>query len=136
MFSKTEELNYLTDLLLSASQWQCSENEPLSPLHLEVKDRIRRLTEQETINVVGVPSDQIEGREQREQNARERKSESNKKYHDKYKENKVRVDGKWVLREDAVQVPRANGVGWKWALKSAAQEAQEPPEDEHQCLSY
>lgn len=130
MFSKTEELNYLTDLLLSASQWQCSENEPLSPLHLEVKDRIRRLTEQETINVVGVPSDQIEGQEQREQNVRKRNS--NKKYHDKYKENKVRVDGKWVMKEDAIQVPRANGVGWKWALK----EAKEPPEDEHQCLSY
>lgn len=129
--NKTEELNYLTDLLLSASQWQCSENEPLSPLHLEVKDRIRRLTEQETIDVVGVPSDQIG----REQDVRERKSKSNKKYHDKYKENKVRVDGKWVLREDAVQVPRSNGVGWKWALKSA-QEAHEPLEDEHQCLSY
>ena len=62
--NKTEELNYLTDLLLSASQWQCSENEPLSPLQLEIKDRIRRLTEQETIDVVGVPSDQIDGREQ------------------------------------------------------------------------
>lgn len=131
--NKTEELNYLTDLLLSASQWQCSENEPLSPLQLEIKDRIRRLTEQETIDVVGVPSDQIDGREQ---DVRERKSRSNKKYHDKYKENKVRVDGKWVLRKDAIQVPRANGVGWKWALKEAVQEAQEPPEDEHQCLSY
>lgn len=133
MFSKTEELNYLTDLLLSASQWQCSENEPLSPLHLEVKDRIRRLTEQETINVVGVPSDQIEGQEQREQNVRERKSKSNKQYHDKYKKDRVRVDGKWVMREDAIQVPRANGTGWKWALK---EETHEPPEDEHQCLSY
>ena len=45
----------------------------------------------------------------------------------------MRVGKTWVLREDAVQVPRANGAGWKWALK---EEAKEPPEDEHLCLSY
>ena len=123
--NKTEELKYLVQLQSSALDWRLSENDDRDPIRLEVEQRISKLLGDEPVVIDG-----------REQNIRERKSESNKKYHDKYKENKVRVDGKWVLREDAVQVPRANGVGWKWALKSAAQEAQEPPEDEHQCLSY
>lgn len=130
MFSKMEELNYLTDLLLSASQWQCSENEPLSPLHLEVKDRIRRLTEQETINVVGVPSDQIHGQEQHEQDARECKSKPKKKFDDAeykrrwtegMKETHVRttVNGKtkWVKKEHVEKGPKSKGNGWRWCIK-------------------
>ena len=123
--NKTEELKYLVQLQSAALDWRLSENDDRDPIRLEVEQRIAKLLGEEPVVIDG-----------REQNVRERKSESNKKYHDKYKENKVRVDGKWVLRKDAIQVPRANGVGWKWALKSAAQEAQEPPEDEHQCLSY
>ena len=121
--NKTEELKYLVQLQSSALDWRLSEGDDRDPIRLEVEQRIAKL--------LGDDPEVVDGREQ---NIRERKSESNKKYHDKYKENKVRVDGKWVLREDAVQVPRANGSGWKWALKS--QEAQEAPEDEHQCLSY
>ena len=123
--NKTEELKYLVQLQSAALDWRLTENDDRDPIRLEVEQRIAKLLGEEPVVIDG-----------REQNVRERKSESNKKYHDKYKENKVRVDGKWVLRKDAIQVPRANGVGWKWALKSAAQEAQEPPEDEHQCLSY
>lgn len=119
-----EEICYLTDLLLQATRWQCSEGEQLDPLQLEVKDRLARLTGQPSINVENVPSDKVV--------QKERKANSNKKHHDKYKETHVRVGKTWVLREDAVQVPRANGTGWKWALK----ESQEPPEDEHHCLSY
>lgn len=123
--NKTEELKYLVQLQSSALDWRLSENDDRDPIRLEVEQRIAKLLGDEPVIIDG-----------REQNVRERKSKSNKKYHDKFKENRVRVDGKWVLRKDAIQVPRANGVGWKWALKSAAQEAQEPPEDEHQCLSY
>lgn len=119
--NKNEELKYLVQLQSAALDWRLSENDDRDPIRLEVEQRIAKLLGDEPVVIDG-----------REQNIRERKSKSNKKYHDKYKENKVRVDGKWVLREDAVQVPRANGAGWKWALK----EAQEPPEDEHQCLSY
>ena len=121
--NKAEELKYLVQLQSAALDWRLSEGDDRDPIRLEVEQRIAKL--------LGDEPEIIDGREQ---NARERKSKSNKKYHDKYKENKVRVDGKWVLREDAVQVPRANGAGWKWALKEEA--AQEPPEDEHQCLSY
>lgn len=116
MFSKTEELNYLTDLLLSASQWQCSENEPLSPLHLEVKDRIRRLTEQETINVVGIPSDQIEGREQNI-----RRTEQMNKARRKYQENKVRVGKSWYPRE-MVEKQMLGPNKFKWVLKQTSEQ--------------
>ena len=105
--NKTEELKYLVQLQSAALDWRLSENDDRDPIRLEVEQRIAKLLGEEPVVIDG-----------REQNVRERKSNSNKKYHDKYKENKVRVDGKWVLREDAVQVPRANGVGWKWALKS------------------
>jgi hypothetical protein len=121
--NKTEELKYLVQLQSSALDWRLSEGDDRDPIRLEVEQRIAKLLGEEPVVIDG-----------REQNARERKSKSNKQYHDKYKENRVRVNNKWVLREDAVQVPRANGVGWKWALKEEA--AQEPPEDEHQCLSY
>ena len=120
--NKAEELKYLVQLQSAALDWRLSENDDRDPIRLEVEQRIAKLLGDEPVVIDG-----------REQNVRERKSKSNKKAHDKYKENKVRVDGKWVLREDAVQVPRSNGAGWKWALKD---EAQEPPEDEHQCLSY
>lgn len=123
--NKTEELKYLVQLQSAALDWRLSENDDRDPIRLEVEQRIAKLLGDEPVVIDG-----------REQNVRERKSKSNKKYHDKFKENRVRVDGKWVLREDAVQVTRANGVGWKWALKKAVQDSQEPPEDEHQCLSY
>lgn len=120
--NKAEELKYLVQLQSAALDWRLSEGDDRDPIRLEVEQRIAKLLGDEPVIVDG-----------REQNARERKSISNKKYHDKYKEKRVRVDGKWVMREDAVKIPRANGSGWKWALK---EEAHEPPEDEHQCLSY
>ena len=123
--NKTEELKYLVQLQSAALDWRLSENDDRDPIRLEVEQRIAKLLGDEPVVIDG-----------REQNIRERKSNSNKKYHDKYKENKVRVDGKWVPREDAVKVPRANGVGWKWALKEAAQWTSEQPEYEHLCLSY
>lgn len=113
MFSKTEELNYLTDLLISSSQWQCSENEPLSPLHLEVKDRIRRLTGQQTINVVGIPSNQVE------QSVSKPTTESPK---DTWTHERVRVrfsDGKqhWAKREHCKKVQRTDRPNlWKWEI--------------------
>lgn len=114
MFSKTEELNYLTDLLLSSSQWQCSENEPLSPLHLEVKDRIRRLTGQQTINVVGVPSNQVE------HSVSKPSTDCSPK--DAWTHERVRVrfsDGKqhWAKREHCTKVQRTDRPNlWKWEI--------------------
>ena len=113
--NKAEELKYLVQLQSAALDWRLSENDDRDPIRLEVEQRIARLLGDRPVVVNG-----------REQNVRERKC--NKKYHDKYKEKRVRVANKWVLREDAIKVPRANGSGWKWALKT---EAQEPTEDEH-----
>ena len=111
--NKTEELKYLVQLQSAALDWRLSENDDRDPIRLEVEQRIAKLLGDEPVI--------IDGREQNVR-VRERKSKSNKKYHDKYKENRVRVDGKWVMRDDAVKVPRANGSGWKWALKTETPE--------------
>ena len=51
--NKSEELLYLSDLLLQASRWERSEGETLSGLELEVQDRMRRLTGINTIDADG-----------------------------------------------------------------------------------
>ena len=102
-----EEICYLTDLLLEATRWQCSEGERLDPLQLEIKDRLARLTGQPSVNVEGVPSDKVESKP------------SEKYYKAKWAEGRCRVDGKWVKKSDCIKVPRKDGSGWKWALKDS-----------------
>ena len=51
--TKSEELLYLSDLLLQASRWERSEGETLTGLELEVQDRMRRLTGVNTIDEDG-----------------------------------------------------------------------------------
>ena len=55
-----EEKNYLTNLLIDATAWQVSEGETRSAIELEVIDRIRKLNNMPSIDVVGTPSDQVE----------------------------------------------------------------------------
>lgn len=100
-----EEIVYLTDLLLQASRWQVSEGEELDPLHLEVKDRLARLTNQPSVNVEGIASDKI---------SKNRPSRSDS-VHFKNKAGKQI----WAPRSEVVKVVR-NGMGqpWCWRLKS------------------
>lgn len=131
MLSEAEELNYLTDLLLAASQWQCSENEPLSPLQLEIKDRIARLTGQQSINVEGVPSDKVQSKS----------NDKDYEYKTKWASNRVRVkmpDGtyQWHLKDECEKIPVHGQNGkWKWGLKQKAEQP-EPQEFERNALSY
>lgn len=126
-----EELNYLTDLLIEASKWQCSENEPLTPLHLEVKDRIARLTGQPSINVEGTPSDKVQPKSN--DNGGETRA--------KWASLRVRVkmpDGtfKWHLKSECVKIPIPSQKGkWRWGLKPKT-ETPETPEFERNALSY
>ena len=103
--NKHEELQYLTDLLLQASRWQVSEGEELDPLHLEVKDRIARLTDQPSVNVEGVASDKITKNRQSRSYSVHFKNKAGKQI--------------WAPRSEVVKVAR-NGMGqpWRWMLKS------------------
>ena len=54
-----EERTYLTNLLIDATAWSVSEGETRSAIELEVIDRLRQLQGQESINVVGRPSNEV-----------------------------------------------------------------------------
>lgn len=111
--NKTEELLYLSDLLLQASRWERSEGETLSGLELEVQDRMRRLT--------GVNTIDEDGRAQSE--PKFQSSDPSYEYKKQWVKDKVRIkldDGKirWVLKEHCHKVPRpAQPFLTKWALK-------------------
>ena len=115
-----EEIYYLTDLLLEATRWQCSEGERLDPLQLEVKDRLARLTGQQSINVEGTPSDKVK--------PKPKPRLSDKEYKVKWASTRVRVkmaDGtwKWHLKSECEKVPVSSQKGkWKWSLKRKAEQ--------------
>lgn len=54
-----EERIYLTNLLIDATAWQISEGETRSGIELECIDRLRKLNNMPTIDVVGKPSDEV-----------------------------------------------------------------------------
>lgn len=54
-----EERIYLTNLLIDSTAWTVSEGETRSAIELEVIDRLRKLQGQQSINVVGKPSDEV-----------------------------------------------------------------------------
>lgn len=120
MFSSKEELSYLCNLCLEAARWKLSEGEELTPLELEIKDRIARLTGHQTINKVGVAS---HASAEPEVNIDYGSFVKEKDKHARYAESHVRVtgdDGKkhWYPKEECVQVPvTTGGTGWKWVLK-------------------
>lgn len=123
--NKTEELKYLVQLQSAALDWRLSENDDRDPIRLEVEQRIAKL--------LGDEPEVIDGREQNV-----RRTEQMKQAHRKYQENKVRVGKLWYPREMCVKQmlgPRK----FKWVLKDPEVQTptvNEPPEDEHQCLSY
>jgi len=118
--NKTEELKYLVQLQSAALDWRLSENDDRDPIRLEVEQRIAKLLGEEPVVIDG-----------REQNVR--RTEQMQKARRKYQENKVRVGKTWYPRE-LVEKQMLGPNKFKWVLKPTA--VSEPPEDEHQCLSY
>lgn len=108
-----EELLYLTELVLEASKWKISEGDDSDTIRLEVQDRIRRLSGQDTVDE--------NGRAQSE--PKFQSSDPSYKYKKQWVKDKVRIkldDGKirWVLKEHCHKVPRpAQPFLTKWALK-------------------
>lgn len=108
-----EELQYLLSIVLEASQWRLSEGDDRDTIRLEVQDRIRRLSGQNTVDE--------NGRAQSEPNYTP--TDPNYKYKKQWVKDKVRIkldDGRvrWVLREHCHKVPRpAQPYLTKWTLK-------------------
>lgn len=111
--TNSEELLYLSDLLLQASRWERSEGEILSGLELEVQDRVRRLT--------GVNTIDADGRAQ--SNPDFKSSDPSYEYKKQWVKDKVRIkldDGRirWVLKEHCHKVPRpSQPFLTKWAIR-------------------
>ena len=122
-----EERIYLTNLLIDATAWSVSEGESRSAIELEVIDRLRQLQGQESINVVGSPSDEVINEYDRnaleETRVDEHLASPGKvdEARTKWEKDKIRVyiDGKhvWKKRSECVKQPRDNSKGgpaWKW----------------------
>jgi hypothetical protein len=113
-----EEKNYLTNLLIDATAWQVSEGETRSAIELEVIDRIRKLNNMPSIDVVGTPSDQVETCEV-EINPVNEKREKQKLFKQRWKADKVRCteNGRvvWHLKTDChKEVIPGFTTKWRW----------------------
>lgn len=119
-----EERIYLTNLLIDATAWQVSEGETRSAIELECIDRLRKLNNMSSINVVGAPSSEVlneddykalEAAKLNDHLARKAKTKR------KWASNRVRVviDGKptWKLRSEChkeVMPGWVTKLHWVW----------------------
>lgn len=104
--TKLEEYQYLSDLCLQASLWRVDKDEGRTAIELEVLDRMNKLKEELTGDCEKKAQIAIEQREK------------DLTYKHKWAADKCRVGNKWYKKSDCIQVPRKDGIGWKWALKS------------------
>ena len=119
-----EERIYLTNLLIDATAWQISEGETRSGIELECIDRLRKLNNMPTIDVVGKPSDEVLNDDDYKTLEAARLSEhlaNRNKSKRKWAKNRVRVviDGKptWKLRSEChkeVMPGWTTKLHWVW----------------------
>lgn len=64
-----EELQYLLGIVLEASQWRISEGDETDAIRLEVQDRIRRLSGQNTVDENGLHQSEPETEQQESEEA-------------------------------------------------------------------
>lgn len=87
---------------MQAALWRVDKDDGRAPLELEVLERLNNLKEElngcDGQQKVTTPPD--------------------KDYKAKWAEGKCRIGGKWFKKSDCIKVPRKDGIGWKWALKS------------------
>lgn len=108
-----EELLYLTELVLEASKWKISEGDDSDTIRLEVQDRIRRLSGQNTVDDNGL----------HQSNPDFKSSDPSYEYKKQWVKDKVRIkldDGhiRWVLKEHCHKVPRpSQPFLTKWAIR-------------------
>ena len=116
--TQQEELIYLQQLVLDASEWRISEGDETDCIRLEVQDRLRRLagldTTDETGHIQSVPS-------------MSKKTHLDIKFLDTPKQKRtvrVMIDGhsRCVPIEACLQVPfQKSRTGYKWAIDPNSQ---------------
>jgi hypothetical protein len=99
--TKFEEYQYLSDLVMQAALWRVDKDEGRVALELEVLERLNNLKEE----LNGCDGPKVT-------------TTLTKDYKAKWAEGKCRIGGKWFKKSDCIKVPRKDGIGWKWALKS------------------
>ena len=105
-----EELQYLLGIVLEASQWRLSEGDERDTIRLEVQDRIRRLSGQNTVDENGLHQSEP------------KPIRHNRKYEDRFTRShrRICVNGKsfYVLKDHVEKVESKNSrVGYKWVIK-------------------
>lgn len=120
-----EELQYLLSIVLEASQWRLSEGDDRDTIRLEVQDRIRRLSGQNTVDANGLcqsePLPETEQQELEEAPVQTKKTKSAKSK--EWMKGRVHVkfaDGQyhWCKAEHCEKVPRpAQPYLMKWQIK-------------------
>lgn len=118
-----EELQYLLSIVLEASQWRLSEGDDRDTIRLEVQDRIRRLSGQNTIDKDGLcQSEPIPETEQQETEEAPVRTKSIKSK--EWMKGRVHVkfaDGNyhWCKAEHCEKVPRpTQPYLMKWQIKA------------------
>lgn len=118
-----EELQYLLSIVLEASQWRLSEGDERDTIRLEVQDRIRRLSGQNTVDENGLcQSDPLPETEQQEPEEVPVQTNSTKSH--EWMKGRVHVkfdDGNyhWCKAEHCTKVPRpTQPYLTKWQVKA------------------
>lgn len=113
-----EELLYLTNLVLEASQWRISEGDERDTIRLEIQDRIRRLSGLNTVDENGLHQSEPELQATEEAPVQTKSSKSKEwmrgRVHVKF------ADGNyhWCKAEHCEKVPRpTQPYLFKWAIK-------------------
>ena len=120
--TSTEELTYLTDLLLQSSRWNRDPDEVLSGVELEVQDRVRRLTGRNTIDENGYCQSVVERGLEKKKAKTERKMAKEKNRH--IGQHRIMVDGhkRWVDESLLEKEPWASPTGYRWKIKEVDDE--------------
>lgn len=109
--TKEEELNYLLDIIMSATTWRVSEDDPRSPLEIEIRQRLDIAMGKEPV--------EVDGRTQSIECPTETADEPRVKKPDSHG-GKVKVkleDGKyhWIPIRECKQVPCSRSrTGYMW----------------------
>jgi len=120
-----EELQYLLGIVLEASKWRISEGDDTDTIRLEIQDRIRRLSGQNTVDENGLcqsePATKTEQQEPEDAPAQTKKTKSAKSK--EWMKGRVHVkfaDGQyhWCKAEHCEKVPRPTQPYLsKWQVK-------------------
>lgn len=113
-----EELQYLLGIVLEASKWRISEGDDTDTIRLEVQDRIRRLSGQNTVDGNGLHQSEPETQATEEAPVQTKKTKSHE-----WMKGRVHVkfaDGQyhWCKAEHCEKVPRPTQPYLsKWQIK-------------------